>query len=109
MERRETSTKVFLADVFDPGIIQRVVTDFAQSRKVFSRVPCEVSHFMLGSDMQETAIPQRTNIIEEANLGSRVDDAVHPSLVVALMDRDRREEASLAGSRPPSRHRSACD
>ena len=41
-------------------------------------------------------------------LGSRPDDAVHPSLVIVVVDRDRREEASLAGPCPPSSHQNAC-
>ena len=54
-------------------------------------------------------MPQRTNISEEVGFWFRENDAVHPSLVVILPDLDRREQASLAGSRPPSRYQSACD
>ena len=60
-------------------------------------------------DPYATAMKQRTDVSKEASLGSREDDAVHPSLVFVLTDHDRREEAPLAGSGPPSGHQSARD
>ena len=106
-ERRETRVELVIADVFGPGNEQGETTEVAQSRKVFSRIPWEVSHSMLYFVIT-TGVRQRTNVLEEMNLGPRVDDAVHPSLVVVLADRDRGEEAPLAGSCPPSSHQSAC-
>ena len=54
-------------------------------------------------------MPQRTDVSEEVGLGSREDNAVHPLLVIFAVYQDRREKASLTGSRPPSSHQSACD
>ena len=48
------------------------------------------------------------DVFQEVGLGSGEDDAVHPSLVVSAGNEDRSEEASLAGTRPPSSYRSAC-
>ena len=53
-------------------------------------------------------MPQRTNVFKEAGLGLRSDNAANPSLVIAVVNPGRREEASLAGSRPPSSHQSTC-
>ena len=59
-------------------------------------------------DSKITMAIQRANAFE-TSLGPREDDTVHPSLEVHLANLYRREEASLAGSRPPSGHQSACD
>ena len=47
------------------------------------------------------------DVSKEANLGFRVDDTAQPLLVVVLVDLNRKEEVSLAGSRPPGSHQSA--
>jgi hypothetical protein len=52
-----------------------------------------------GLGIQNVAAPQRAAISEEASLGIQNEgDPVRPSLVVFLVDRERRERAPLAGS-----------
>ena len=97
--------KLILADVFDLDREEREAVEIAQSWKVFSRVSREVSH----SITQIAGMPQGTNVFEEVGLGSREDDAFHPSPVGDLVELNRIEEASLAWLHPPSCHQSACD
>ena len=52
---------------------------------------------------------QRMEVLQEAEVEPRGDNATNPSLVVVLVYFNREEEASLAGSRPPSSHQRACD
>ena len=51
---------------------------------------------------------QRADVSEEVSLGSGTD-AVHPLLVGFFADLDRREEAPLAWSCPPSSYQGARD
>ena len=108
-ERRETSVESFFADVFDRNIDQFEAVEVVYSGKVFSRIPWEFSHWVPLPEAPSAPILQRTDIFEEVGFGSREGDTVHPSLIISVVYRDRREETSLAGSHPPSIHQSTCD
>jgi hypothetical protein len=86
----------FPADVFDPGIEREVVV-IVQSVNVSLGGPALSSWFR----PPNAAVPQRTGVFEEVSLVSREGDPIRPSPIVILVDRNRREEAPLTGSRPP--------
>lgn len=62
-----------------------LMLNIAQGWKVFSGVPCEVSHWMFGPALR--VMPQRANGSEKVMLGSK-DDVVHQPLAVARVDHD---------------------
>jgi len=67
---------------------QAEAADIVESGKVFSRVLWEVSHPVAGFDHPSEVVLQRTDISEEMGLGSREDNAVHPSLIIWIAYRD---------------------
>ena len=48
----------------------------------------ETSHPVAGFGHSSEGVLHRTDVSEEMGLGSRVDDVVHPSLIVTLVYRD---------------------
>ena len=71
-------------DVLDRDVGQLEAVDVGYSGKIFCTSPMEVAHRAQGGGIP-SAPPnlQRTDIFEKAGFGSRVDDAVDPSLVVS--------------------------
>ena len=100
--------KLVFVDVFDPDASQPETAQIAQNGKVFSGVLREGPHSVCDPGDQAAEMPQRTNVFEEVSLGFGENDAVHPSLIVQLVDLNRIEEAPLTEPRPPSGHQSAC-
>jgi len=75
--------------VLDPDIDQLEAVDIVESGKEFSRLLWEVSHRILDPATGNTVISERTDVVEEVDFGSREGDAVHPSRVVPVVDRNR--------------------
>ena len=87
-KRRETSLE-FFAEGVDPDVNQLEAMDIVESRDVFSGFFREVAHRVPEAVFGSTTVPERADIVEKVGFGSREGDAVHPSLVVVVVDQDR--------------------